>query len=183
MGGFKAPLATVICHLVSSLIHKSGPLVGHARRVVLDRDGDLWEIAAQETSTSCERSNAASSVAVSDVIDGGLDTLCPKNGEKIRILTRCNQKLNARTDPRSDILQVQVSGQASRSQRSFFWSNRAVALHLLSCSRTESCTGSLSAGLGSVWSGMAIETVGIMSKGRSRRSSTVQLGESRPDIP
>lgn len=107
----------------------------------------------------------------------------PKNGEKIRILTGCNQKLNAGTDPRSDFLQVQVSGQASRSQRSFFWSSRSVTLHLLSCSRTESCTGSLSAGLGRVWSGTEIETVGIMSKGRSRRSSALQLGESRPDFP
>lgn len=143
-------------------------------------DGDLWEIAAQKTSTSCERSNAASSVAVSDDIDGGLAALGPRKwGKKIRILTRCDQKLNARTDPRSDILQVQVSGQASRSQRS----RRCVVLHLLSGSGTESCTGSPSAGLGSVWSGTEIETVGIMSKGRSRRSSALQLGESRPDFP
>lgn len=143
-------------------------------------DGDLWEIAAQKTSTSCERSNAASSVAVSDDIDGGLATLGPRKwGKKIRILTRCDQKLNARPDPRSDILQVQVSGQASRSQRS----RRCVVLHLLSGSGTESCTGSPSAGLGSVWSGTEIETVGIMSKGRSRRSSALQLGESRPDFP
>lgn len=106
----------------------------------------------------------------------------PKMGEGgggIRIVTRCNQKLNARADPRSDILQVQASGQASRSQRSFFWSRRSVALHLLSCSRTES----LSAGSGSVWSGTEIETVGIAPKGRGRRSSTLQLGESRPDFP
>lgn len=40
----------------------------------------------------------------------------PKMGKKIRILTRCNRKINARTDPRSDILQV--SGQASCSGRS-----------------------------------------------------------------
>lgn len=65
----------------------------------------------------------------------------------------------------------------------FFWSCRSVVLHLLSGSGTESCTGSPSAGLGSVWSGTEIETVGIMSKGRSRRSSALQLGESRPDFP
>lgn len=66
MGGFKAALATVFCHLVSSLIHKSGTLVQHARRVVGDHQGDLWEIAAQKMSTSCKRSNAASAVAISD---------------------------------------------------------------------------------------------------------------------
>lgn len=37
MGGFKAHLATTICHLASSLRHKSGTLVPH-----------LWEIAAQK---------------------------------------------------------------------------------------------------------------------------------------
>lgn len=41
MGGLKAALATVICHLVSSLIHKSGTLVRHARRVVGDLRADL----------------------------------------------------------------------------------------------------------------------------------------------
>lgn len=142
------------------LRHKSGTLVGHARRVVADLRSDLWEIAAQKMSTSCKRSNAASSVAMSDVADSSLLHSAP-NGKN----WKSNQKINARTDPGSDV----------RPRRSFFWSSSSVMLHPLSCSGTASCPGSW----GSDWSGTEKETEGIRPEGRGRRFATLQLGQSR----
>lgn len=108
MGGFKAALATVICHLVSSLIHKSGTLVRHARRVVGDLHADLWGgLAARKMSTSCQRSNAASS----EVRDSSSLVSAPQAGKSGK-LTGCNQKRKARTDPRSDVLHMQVIWEA-----------------------------------------------------------------------
>lgn len=55
-------LAAIIRHLVSSLIHKSGTLVRHARRVVGDLHGDLWEICSAEDVNKLSRDQTQSLV-------------------------------------------------------------------------------------------------------------------------
>lgn len=128
-------------------------------------------IAARKMSTSCQRSNAASS----EVRDSSSLVSAPRAGQSGK-LTGCNQKRKARTDPRSDTLHMQVSG------RRFFCCSSCVGLHPLSCSGTASCTGGPAAAVAwsSVWNGMEIETVGMGPEGRSGRFSRLQPGPSRP---
>lgn len=64
-------------------------------------------LAARKMSTSCQRSNAASS----EVRDSSSLVSAPQVGKSGK-LTGCNQKRKARTDPRSDILHMQVIWEA-----------------------------------------------------------------------